>query len=98
MDKFYIQIYRHTLLPGDEEAWVETGSLGLHPDLLHQLAELGIVEVRRGHIPARQAVRLQKLFRLRRNLGVNLAGAAIILDLLERVEKLQDEIERLQRR
>lgn len=98
MGKFYIQVYRHTLVAGEEESWVEAESLGLHPDMLEQLVELGVLEVHRGCIPARQAVRVQKIFRLRRNLGVNLVGAAIILDLLERLERMQDEIERLKRR
>ncbi len=36
--------------------------------------------------------------RLRRTLGVNLPGAAIILDLLERIEMLQDEVNKLKGR
>lgn len=98
MKKFYLQVYRHTLISGEEEAWVDAVSLGIHPETALRLADLGIVEVRLGRIPASQARRVQKLMRLRRNLGVNLPGAAIILDLLERVERLQDEIERLKRR
>ncbi len=98
MRKFYLQVYRHTLGGGEEEAWVDAGSLGIHPETILRLADLGIVEVRLGQIPASQARRVQKLMRLRRSLGVNLPGAAIILDLLDRVERLQDEIERLKRR
>lgn len=96
--KYYIQMYCHNLSTGDEEAWVDLGSLEIHPDLVQQLAEFGIVETRRGLIPAGEVARVQKLLRLRRNLGVNLPGAAIILELLERIEQLQDEIERLKRR
>ena len=93
--KYYIQIYRHTLPTAEDSEWVELESLEIHPDIVQQLVEWGIVEIRGSHVHFRQAVRLQKLMRLRRKLGVNLPGAAIIVDLLERIETLQDEIDRL---
>lgn len=100
MKKFYLQMYRHTLSlsTGEEEAWVDIDSLGIHPDMAQLLAELGIVEIYLGRVPARQAERLRKFLRLRRNLGVNMPGAAIILELLDRIENLQDQIEQLKRR
>ncbi|MFZ5634738.1 MAG: chaperone modulator CbpM [Bacillota bacterium] len=98
MKKFYLQIYHHTLSQDDEDAWVDAGILGIHPEIVNLLAELGIVEINMGHVPAQQAARIQKLLRLRRDLGVNLPGAAIILNMLERMEMLEDEIERLKRR
>lgn len=96
--KYYLQIYQHTLAMGDDDAWIDLDSMGIHPELAERLAEFGIVEIFQGHVRASQAVRLLKLLRLRSNLGVNLHGAAIILDLLDRIEALQDEIERLKRR
>lgn len=96
--KYYIQIYRHTLPTAENSEWVELESLEIHPDIVQQLVEWGIVEIRGSHVHFRQAVRLQKLMRLRRKLGVNLPGAAIIVDLLERIETLQDEIDRLKKR
>lgn len=97
MNKYYLQIYHHTLGTGREE-WVHLSELDLHPDLVYRLAELGVVEIRQDLIPARQVVRLQKMLRLRGSMGVNLPGAAIILELLERIENLQDEIDRLKKR
>ena len=97
MRKFYLQLYQHTLSAGDENLWVELADLGLHPDLVRQLAELGIVEVRQDRMPVQHLLRLQRLMRLRQNLGVNLPGAAVILDLLERIEQLEDELECLKR-
>jgi MerR family transcriptional regulator/heat shock protein HspR len=96
--KYYIQIYRHTLPTAEDSEWVDLESLEIHPDIVQQLVEWGIVEIRGSHVHFRQAVRLQKLMRLRRKLGVNLPGAAIIVDLLERIETLQDEIDRLKKR
>jgi len=98
MRKYYIQIYRHTLPYNDDDTWVDINSLEIHPEIVVQMADLGIVELCQGHIPARHVIKLQKLMRIRRNLGVNLPGSAIILDLLEKVEELQAEIIRLRRR
>jgi DNA-binding transcriptional MerR regulator len=36
--------------------------------------------------------RLQRIERLRRDLGINLAGIAVILDLLDRLTALQREV------
>jgi MerR family transcriptional regulator/heat shock protein HspR len=93
--QFYLQIYQHILPAEGEGAWVDLASLGIHPEMLQQLAEFGVIEVRQGRIPVQQAQRLQRLLRLRQTLGVNLPGAVIIMDLLERIEQLEDEIDRL---
>lgn len=97
MEKYYLQIYRHVLSTGDDDAWIDLGSLEIHPEMAQLLAEYGILDIKEGHIRLRHAARLAKLQRLRRSLGVNLSGAAIILDLLERIEDLQEEIDRLRR-
>ncbi|TEB09846.1 hypothetical protein Pmgp_02847 [Pelotomaculum propionicicum] len=96
--KYYLQIYRHTLNTGEEEAWVDLNSLSIHPELALRLAEYGVVEIKQGRVRLSHAARLIKLQRLRSNLSVNLSGAAIILDLLERIEALQEEVDRLKRR
>lgn len=98
VSRFYIQIYRHTPSALAEDGWVDVSSLGIHPDTADLLAEMGILEVRMGCVSARQANRLQKMLRIRKNLGVNLPGAAIIMELLDRIELLQEEIDRLKRR
>jgi len=98
LKKFYLQIYRHTPSADGEDNWVDAVSLGIHPDMAQLLADLGIVESRLGYVPANQVRRVQKILRLRRSLGVNLPGAVIITELLERIEKMQDEIDRLKRR
>lgn len=98
MDKYHLEIYCHTLSLGDEESWIEINALGIQPELIRQLDEFGIVEICEGRILAKEVVRVQKLIRLQDNLEVNLPGAAIIIDLLEKVEVLQDEIRRILRR
>jgi len=95
--KYYLQVYQHTLSAGSDGEWVDIRSLGIHPDLAEKLAELGIIEIRENRIRDTQVLRLQKLMRIRYNLGVNIRAAAIIMDLLERIEQLQDEINRLKK-
>ena len=73
---------------------------GLHPTLIEQFVEYGLIE------PVERAgahmlfdldcvARVRKIERLRRHLGTNLASVALILDLLDRLSKLEQEIERL---
>lgn len=95
--KYYLQVYHHSLSTGPEREWIDISSLEIHPELAERLAELGILEIRENRIQACQASRVQKLIHLHSSLGVNLHAAAIIMDLLERIEILQDEIDRLYR-
>ena len=75
---------------------------GLHPTLIERFVEYGLIE------PVERAgahmlfdldcvARVRKIERLRRHLGTNLASVAVILDLLDRLSKLEQEIERLRR-
>lgn len=56
---------------------------GVHPDLVRALVESGWIA--RDEPPAR----LAKAMRLRRDLGVNLAGALLACDLLDRIDELE---------
>ncbi len=87
-----IKIYYHS-----HHEQMPLADLGIHPGLLAILEELGILESGTETIDSREARRLYRMMRLKEMLGVNLAGAAIIMDLLERIEELEDELERLQR-
>jgi MerR family transcriptional regulator, heat shock protein HspR len=74
---------------------------GLHPGQIEVFVRFGLVEPASGGEPALFAVavvgRLRSIARLRRDLGVNLAGVAAILEMQERMAELQREVERLQR-
>jgi DNA-binding transcriptional MerR regulator len=76
---------------------------GVHPALITYFVEYGLLE------PSTRAgtqwlfdtcciTRLRMIERLRRDLGANLAGIAVILDLLERLTSLQREVEQWRRR
>jgi hypothetical protein len=58
---------------------------GLHPELVRRLVALGAVD------PAdwQAAARLSRITRLRRDLGLNYAGAILACELLERIERLE---------
>ncbi len=74
--------------------------LGISPKTVRKYIEEGLVEpqdfLSGQPLFDRSAFeRLAKIRRLRRDLGINIAGIDIILRLLERVEELNDEIGRL---
>ena len=88
MKRYWIQVQRDT--SGD--GWISIKTLDYHPELLERLVALGLVEIENDMIHTRQAERLDKIFRLRSCLGVNLTGAAIILDLLDKIDELKEKI------
>jgi DNA-binding transcriptional MerR regulator len=75
----------------------------LHPDLVESFVDFGLLEpVRRDGqrllFDMKAVLRVRAIQRLRRDLGVNLAGVAIILDLTDRLRTLQQEVEWWRRR
>jgi MerR family transcriptional regulator/heat shock protein HspR len=76
---------------------------GIHPELVEKYVSCGLIEpIARSSIPALFSVcsveRLRCIVRLRRDLSVNLAGIAVILDMRERLDALQREIGRFRER
>jgi hypothetical protein len=63
---------------------------GLHPDLVRRLLRFGAVEPSARGAPARLAL----IVRLRRDLGVNLAGAVLAGELLARIDDLEARLRR----
>ena len=77
--------------------------VGLHPVLVERFVEFGLVEPaeRTGsevRLDAACLPRLVTISRLRTDLGVNLQGVAVILDLVDRLAALERELSRLRRR
>ncbi len=88
-----IRIHCHS--EGEEKLSIHR--LEFQPALLQNFAELGIIELEEDCITPAELQRVYKVLRLRRCLGVNLTGASVIVDLLERMEEMHDEIKRLKR-
>jgi len=77
--------------------------VGVHPQTLRTYERLGLVKPHRTERGQRlyseaDLDRVRQIRRLTDELGVNLAGVEIILNLLERIERLQAEVESLKRR
>ena len=75
----------------------------VHADYVIELVEIGVVEPRAGRWPAewrfspQALVRLRRAVRLNRDLAVEPAGAALVLDLMEEVADLRRRLRGLER-
>lgn len=78
-------------------------TVGASRSLVARLALLGLLETVNSEageelLPRRTVVQLRRMLRLRRDLGVNFTGAAIILDLVGRLEQLKRELTEMHER
>jgi chaperone modulatory protein CbpM len=78
-------------------------AVGARRSLVVRLAERGLIDTVSSDadellVPRRMVIHLRRMQRLRRDLGVNFAGAAVILDLVGRIEQLNRELAEMQRR
>ena len=77
--------------------------IGARRSLVVRLARAGLIETIESEsseplLPSHVVVQLRRMQRLRRDLGVNFSGAAIILDLVKRIEQLNRELIEIRRR
>lgn len=82
---------------------VVAASVGARRSLVLRLAQRGLIDTVDGDtaepmVPRRVVVQLRRMQRLRRDLGVNFAGAAVIIDLVGRIEQLNRELAGMQQR
>ncbi|MGZ4399047.1 MAG: chaperone modulator CbpM [Gaiellaceae bacterium] len=76
---------------------------GLHPDLVRRFVRLGLLEQVGGTraaplFPREAAARLARAGRLRRDLGLNYAGAVLACELLARIDTLEARLQRYEPR
>jgi hypothetical protein len=69
---------------------------GLHPDLVKRLVALGALDARRTaagelRLPPSQLVAAARIQRLRAGFGLNYAAVALVMDLLDQIERLRGE-------
>ena len=77
--------------------------IGARRSLVVRLARAGLIETLESEsseplLPSHVVVKLRRMQRLRRDLGVNFNGAAVILDLVKRIEMLTRELIEIRRR
>jgi hypothetical protein len=70
---------------------------GIHPDLARRLVAQGLIEPRGGTAASplfgpQDAAALARAFRLRRDLGLNYAGAVLACELLARIDELEERL------
>jgi DNA-binding transcriptional MerR regulator len=75
----------------------------LHPRRVQKFVHLGLLEpsAESGSgplFPVSSVDRLQRILRLKRDLGINFSGIAVVLELRERIENLQNELRSLRGR
>jgi DNA-binding transcriptional MerR regulator len=96
MDYYQIMIYNNdSELLSLEELIAITG---LSPELLRYFSEYGLIEAverKEGTLLFDISVipRIRMIQRLRTDVGINLAGIAIILNLRDRIEQLQRDLD-----
>jgi chaperone modulatory protein CbpM len=96
------QLMRHTALTERLTLEELAATAGLHPNLVERVIDYGLLEqVHLGTTPfyfdMTAVRRLRTIGRLREDLGINLPGIAVILDLLDRIASLQLEVRILRR-
>lgn len=69
---------------------------GIHPEILRRFVELGLIPAHsdaRGGLWFTEAApaRVRTIVRLHRDLAVNYAGIALVLDLLARIDQLENQ-------
>ena len=77
--------------------------IGARRSMVVRLARAGLIETLESEsneplLPSHVVVELRRMQRLRRDLGVNFNGAAVILDLVKRIEMLNRELIEVRRR
>lgn len=70
--------------------------VGLHPEMIHRLFMLGLIDpqVEAPDMLFEDSVvfRIGKIMRLKSDLGINLAGCGLILDLLDRIDEMEKRL------
>lgn len=75
---------------------------GIHPDLIDRFIRLGLIDfMDRGRdgealFSAEMIPLVRRILRLRNELGVNYAGIGVVLELMARLEALEDHIKELE--
>jgi hypothetical protein len=99
-----LTVFRRRVEDGDAVALeVLASEAGVHPELARRFVALGLLEPRPGGgsppvFPRDAAARLARAVRLRRDLGLNYAGAVLACDLLGRIDELQARLARYEQR
>ncbi|GAA3245469.1 chaperone modulator CbpM [Dactylosporangium siamense] len=92
-------LVRAARLPRDLPLDAFAAAAGLHPDLVARLVALGLVEVTTGPtgapgFPVAELATVARIRRLHDDLTLNYAAVGVVLDLLDRIDELEDRLAR----
>lgn len=90
MRKYYLQILYQDLVPESQTPRILIKDLTFQPLLLERLAALGVIEPRDSSLTLEEVDKVSRILRIRQSFGVNISGAAIIVDLLDRMEEREE--------
>ena len=90
MRKYYLQILYQDLVPESQTPRILIEDLPFQPLLLERLAALGVIEPRDRSLTLEEVDKVSRILRIRQSFGVNISGAAIIVDLLDRMEEREE--------
>ena len=62
---------------------------------IHNFVRLGVIEPQGSMLRLEDSLRVMKIMRLRRDLGLNLVGAAMVLELSEENHRLRSQLDAL---
>lgn len=90
MRKYYLQICYQDLVPETQTPRVLMEELPFQPLVLERLTALGVIEPRDSSLSLEEIDKVSQILRIRQSFGVNISGAAIIVDLLDRMEEKEE--------
>jgi len=94
MKEYYLQLYRRDLEPTDQTDKAPADEMLYQPLLLERLTAIGAIEPKGGTLSWEEVERVNKILRLRNFFGVNLSGATIIVELLDKLEAMEEAARR----
>ena len=102
MQRYDIEIHRlrlnQDLLTVDELGRI----VGVHPQILQKYIIYGLIDpkVEKPEPLFEETIiaRVHKIERLKADLGINMAGCGLVLDLLERIAELEEQVRHLRSR
>lgn len=95
MSEYYLQVFQNSDDFASLQDRVAIDELPYQTLIIERLSALGVIDLEDRMIPTGQIDRVAKILRLQTSLEVNLSGAAIICELLDRLEKMEEEIKQL---